>query len=182
LLVTDLQRALRDLFEGRPHDAEDKPVFPGGADAAGKKWADAYATYAAAAQAGPTAPAPGSTAAGAIPLATALRGAFVSAAEAPAASALSALTNAMQAAFVSYWAGVPPIAFVGPSVAGKVTLAPPTLAALLLSAFAQGVPGPGAAPPSAADQAGAIAQALHTWTQTVVVTYAPPPGALSPLT
>jgi hypothetical protein len=169
------------LFEGRDG-------YPDSARAAGESWAALYRRYAAdaaAAVAAPppapgTAPLPAALTAAETVLAPALAGAFAAAHDGGPAG-VGALATALDGAFAAFWFG-PPVAFAlagPPSFAGVVTLAPPgVLGPALGAVFAAGT----TAGRTAADQARALTEALHTWTRTVQVTNTPvnPPGPMQP--
>jgi hypothetical protein len=170
LKVSDLSDALRELFE-------DADGYPADDTAAGRRLAEAYKDYAAAAVAGPTAPVALPLTAAEATLAGAIATGFTAAKNA-GLGGLAALLPLLDAAFVKFWL-TPPVAFVipipPPVVAGVVTIAPPGV----LSA---GLAGPLAAGANlgvtAAQQAQLLAAVLDTWTRTVIVTNTPvtPPG------
>ena len=164
-----LTDGLTAVFEGRPD-------FPDSANAAGRRWAGSYRSYAAAAVAGATAPMAFALDAAESGLAGSLASAFEGAAGAGSGSAVAA---ALDSAFVSFWLA-PPMTFATPptgppTVTGFVTVAPPgVLTALLAALFTTGT----AANPTAATQASSLASALDGWTRTVLVVNTPvtPPG------
>ena len=169
---TSLSNALSGLFQGQPS-------YPQTATDAGKKWANAYRTYAANALAATTAPLSASLTAAEATLANALAGAFTVAQQA-GPGGIAVLTPLMDVAFVAFWM-TPPVAFAVPAppapatMAGVVSVTPPgVLAASLAGVFAAGV----APAITAAQQAQAIASVLDSWTRTVMVVNTPvtPPG------
>jgi hypothetical protein len=135
-----------------------------------QKMASIYHQYAQTATAGP-----------ALPLFTgletdALQALLTAALAVPQVGAPSVIAAAWGSGLVSYW-NTPPVLFAGVSVAGSVTVAAgclsaiPVLTTLYLNAFNT--------PETAAAQ---MASALDIATRTVLVTLAPPPGTVVPLT
>lgn len=149
--------------------------FPSSPTEAGDTWAQAYKDYAGGATAGPTSPLMPSLATAGLTLATALGGAFTAA----KASGPASLAPTMAAAFAAFWLA-PPIVFTAtpPVIAGVVSVAVPgALPAGITDAIAAGVDGG-----DAAAQGQAFADALDTFTKTVMVLNTPitPPGPPSP--
>jgi hypothetical protein len=171
LSSASLASALADLFEG----AEGYPASE--ADA-GKRWAEAYRSYAAKAVAGTTAPVNVSLADAESTLASTLARGFTTA-KAAGPGGVAALAAVMDGAFVAFWL-TPPVPFAipptgPPTMTGVVSAAPPgvltgALSALFLAGVAQQA--------SAAQQAQTMAAALDAWTRTVLVVNTPvvPPG------
>jgi hypothetical protein len=158
LVSSGLVDSLRKLFE-------DLANAPADTDAAGKKWADAYGSYAGDATGLGTPVVPAGVQAATQLLGTQLGSAFKAGRDA-GSSGLATATLAMDKAFVAFWL-TPPQAFSGGAL---VTLATPNmLATPLTAAFAAGVASP---QPTAAAQASKIGTALDTWTKTVMVTMA----------
>jgi len=169
---SSLSDALSGLFQGQPS-------YPADATDAGKKWANAYRTYAATALAATTAPLSASLIAAESKLANSLAGAFTAAQQA-GPGGIAVLTPLVDVAFVAFWM-TPPVAFAAPpppapaTMAGVVSVAVPgVLTTGLAGAFAAGA-APGV---TVAQQAQAIATMLDAWTRKVVVVNTPitPPG------
>jgi hypothetical protein len=166
-----LASALEDLFQG-------EGGFPADEAEAGRRWAEAYRSYAAQAQAGTTVPLDFPLTGAEQTLSGTLAGGFATA-EAAGPGGAAALAAIMDAAFVAFWL-TPPVAFAvpplgPPTMAGVVSAAPPGVLTGVLSAlFLAGV----AQQASAAQQAQALAAALDAWTRTVLVVNTPvvPPG------
>jgi hypothetical protein len=159
---------LAALFEGRNG-------YPASTAEAGKAWAAIYRGYAAEAHAGTAAPlAPGLAAAE-----TALAGALETIFTDAQGGAAGTIASDLDAAYVAFWL-TPPVQFATATVTGAVTVAPPgVLGPAFATVFAAGA----AQSKSAADQAKALADALDTWTRTVIVAITPPvPPTPVPLT
>jgi len=171
LVESSLNQSLRDIFEG-------VPSYPLDAPEAGAKWASAYANYASTATAGGTLPVPLSLNGAKNTLASALSAGFTAAKEAAGPDGLATAAAALEAAFVAFWFA-PPIQFaaIPPLVTGVVSTALPGLGIALSPIFAAGV----VQKASAAQQASAVAAALHAWTKTVQVTTTGPSGPNPPV-
>jgi hypothetical protein len=163
LVSSDLVDSLRKLFE-------DLANAPADTNAAGKKWADAYGSYAGQASGLGTPVVPAGVQAATTLLGTQLGSAFKAGRDA-GSSGLATATLAMDTAFVAFWM-TPPQAFSGGAL---VALAlPMMLATPLGGAFAAGVTSP---QPTAAAQASKIGAILDTWTKTVAVAMVSPPAS-----
>ena len=136
---------------------------------AAKKMASIYDQYAQLAMAGPSLPAFTGLEKGR------LESLLLAALAVPLVGAPPLIAAAWANGMLAYW-NTPPVPFVGPAVAGAVTLAVGCLSAIapLTVVFSN----PFNTPESAAVQ---IASALDIATRTVIVTIAPPPGTIVPL-
>lgn len=139
---------------------------------AAQRWAAAYGSYASAA-----ADCAGASPLG-IPASQASLQAALAAAFANNRATAADTAQALGAAYSAFWG---PIIFVGVPIMGTVILPgiPAALQAALLSAW----PALAASRASADDAAQQLAQALHTFTQSVIVIHVfPPPGPPPPCT
>jgi hypothetical protein len=177
---TVLSAALADVFGGRSTDplaTGGSAGWPASAEDAGRRWGCAYRQYAQRAEAGGTVPTGGSLSAAEARLGAGLGAAFAAAQAVGSWDAVPVLASAMDAAFVSFWAGPPAVVWEGgglapPVLAGVADAVPSgTMTEDLAGVLAAGHETAGAA-------ASALARVLHAWVMTITVVVAedPPDG------
>lgn len=154
------KRAFRDFFTT-------VESLPTSFDDAGMKWANLYAAYAKAAQAGATKPVSAAIDAQAKALGGALAGIFATPHD---SSGLAMLASQIASAFTAFW---PPVGFLAPGVVGVATSPlPAALIGSLADFFLSGNPASGPRP-TGSEQADRMVTLLDGWTRTVTVVNTP---------